>query len=313
MLSAFVITLREGLEASLIIGILAAYLVKTGRTTELRKLWIGVLAAVGFSILAGVLLTAGTASLSRKQQELVEGITGLVAVAVLTWMIFWMRHHAHHLKASLHAKIDEAVETGATFTLVFLAFTAVAREGLETVLFLNAALNYSDSAVRSGGAAILGLAVASGLGYGIYRGGVQLNLKAFFQVTGGLLIVIAAGILASSVHELNEAGYLLFLTERAWDTSGIANPSAGGIAGVLGSLLKGMIGYEPRPTVLQVLVYWGYMIPCAFMFFAVPAIKARRRSTGNTTDKDAVHASSEATGLDSALRKQPQISEVVTG
>lgn len=279
MLSAFVITLREGLEASLIVGILAAYLVKTERSKEIRKLWIGVVAAIGVSLLAGILLVAGTASLSRKQQELVEGITGLVAVAVLTWMIFWMRHHAHHLKDSLHAKIDEAVASGATFTLVFLAFTAVAREGLETVLFLHAALNYSESAARSGGAAFLGLVVAVGLGYGLYRGGIHLNLKTFFQFTGGLLIIIAAGILASSIHELNEAGLLLFLSQRAWDTSSIASPSAGGIAGVVGSILKGMIGYEPRPTVLQVIAYWGYLVPAMFAFYAMPAIRSRRART----------------------------------
>lgn len=310
MLSAFVITLREGLEASLIVGILAAYLVKTERHNEIRKLWIGVAAAIGFSVLAGVLLVAGTASLSRKQQELVEGITGLVAVAVLTWMIFWMRHHAHHLKESLHAKIDEAVESGATFTLVFLAFTAVAREGLETVLFLHAALNYSDSAVRSGGAALLGLVVAIGLGYGLYRGGIHLNLKTFFQFTGGLLIIIAAGILASSIHELNEAGLLLFLGQRAWDTSSIASPSAGGIAGVIGSLLKGMIGYEPRPTVLQVIAYWGYLIPAMFAFYAMPAIRARRSSAKSALDIVEAPPEDQPEKQTTKISESPKLSEV---
>lgn len=311
MVSAFVITLREGLEASLIVGILSAYLVKTERRNQVPKLWIGVVAAIGFSIVAGVLLVAGTASLSRKQQELVEGITGLVAVAVLTWMIFWMRRHAHHFKESLHARIDAAVESGAIFTLIFLAFTAVAREGLETVLFLHAALNYSDSAARSGTAALLGLIVAAGLGYGLYRGGIRLNLKAFFQFTGGLLIVIAAGILASSIHELNEAGLLLFLGQRAWDTSSIASPGAGGIAGITGSILKGIIGYEPRPTVLQVIAYWGYLIPAMFSFYAVPAIRVRR--SGATPLFNATQTPSEVLPAErTATNNEPaKLSEVL--
>lgn len=283
MLPAFVITLREGLEASLIVGIIAAYLIKTGRPRELKKLWLGVIAAIALTLLAATLLHLGNLVLPHRQQELMEGLTGMAAVVVLTWMIFWMRRHAHRLKESLHAQIDAAIESGSTLALAFLAFTAVVREGLETVLFLRAALGSDESGWRSGMPAIAGLVVAILLGYGLYRGGRLLDLRIFFRTTGALLILVAAGILASSIHELSEAGFLNFFEERTWDTSALINPSAGGVSGVVGALLKGMFGYEPRPTILQVVVYWSYLLPVLFAFF-LPAIHLRRAPITNASE-----------------------------
>jgi high-affinity iron transporter len=262
MVPALLITLREGLEAALIVTILAAYLVRTGRRPELRAVWTGVVAAIVGSLAVGIAIAAGAAELSHKAQELLEGFAGLGAVTLLTWMIFWMRRHARSLRAELARKADQAIASGSFLALPLLAFVAVGREGLETVLFLYAAFSASNSVASSGSGAVVGLLVAVALGYGIYKGSARLNLRAFFQITGGLIIVVAAGLLASSVHEFNEAGALLFLTDQAWDLSGVI-----GSSGVIGTLLKGLVGYVPQPTVLQALAYFGYLVPTLFAFY----------------------------------------------
>lgn len=308
MLPAFVIALREGLEAALIVAILAAYLKKTGRAHDIRKLWYGVATAIAASLALGILVSVGTSALTKRNQELIEGVAGFIAVAVLTWMIFWMRKQSMHIKADLEGKLEIAVSSGATFALAFLAFTAVAREGLETVLFLYATFTASDSALRSAAAATSGLLFAAGLGYAIYRGGSRLNIRLFFQVTGGLIIFVAAGVLSASIHALNEARLLMFLHERAWDMSGFANPSAGGAEGVLGSLAKGLIGYEPRPTVLQVIAYWGYLLPVLFAFYAIPAIRARRADVA----PDAGDGWTDSTTGESPAEKAEKFEELST-
>jgi high-affinity iron transporter len=262
MLPAFLITLREGLEASLIVTILAAYLVQTGRRPELRRVWVGVVAALVGSLAVGLAVAAGGAELSTKSQELLEGFAGIAAVGLLTWMIFWMRRHARSLRKELAVKTDEALASGSALALPMLAFVAVGREGLETVLFLYAAFSASSDPASSGGGAVIGLLVAAALGYGIYRGSARLNLRLFFQVTGGLIIVVAAGLISSSIHEFNEGGVLLIGTSTAWDISGFI-----GSSGFLGNLLKGLIGYEPKPTVLQATGYFVYLAPTLVAFY----------------------------------------------
>lgn len=258
MLSALVITLREGLEAALIVSILAAYLVKTGRLGEVRKVWTGVAAAVGLSLIVGLAVAAGAASLSDQAREAFEGIASLVAVGVLTWMIFWMKRNARHLRSDLEGR----AETATGLALALLAFTAVAREGLETVLFLYASFEQSATPAASGGGAIAGLAVAVALGFGIYKGGIRLNLRRFFQITGALIVVVAAGLLATGFHELAEAGMSLPLQSTAWDMGGLISKE-----GFLGSVLRGLVGYRPAPTVFEVLVYWAFLIPAMAAFF----------------------------------------------
>jgi high-affinity iron transporter len=264
MLPAFLITLREGLEAALIVTILAAYLVQTNRRREMGHVWIGVVAALVGSLAVGLAVAAGGAELSRKSQELLEGFAGIAAVGLLTWMIFWMRRHARSLRKELAAKTDHALASGSSFALPMLAFVAVGREGLETVLFLYAAFSASTDPAASGGGAVVGLLAASALGYGIYKGSARLNLRMFFQVTGGLIIVVAAGMVASSIHEFNEAGVLLFWTQTAWDASGVI-----GSSGVVGALLKGLIGYDPKPTVFQAVLYFAYLVPTLIAFYGL--------------------------------------------
>ncbi|HYZ93666.1 MAG TPA: iron uptake transporter permease EfeU [Actinomycetota bacterium] len=264
MLPALLITLREGLEAALIVTILAAYLVQTNRRREMGRVWIGVVAALVGSLAVGLAVAAGGAELSRKSQELLEGFAGIAAVGLLTWMIFWMRRHARFLKKELAEKTDQALASGNTFALPMLAFVAVGREGLETVLFLYAAFSASSDPAASGGGAVVGLLAAAALGYGIYKGSARLNLRMFFQITGGLIIVVAAGMVASSVHEFNEAGVLLFWTQTAWDATGFI-----GSSGIIGALLKGLIGYDPKPTVLQAVLYFAYLVPTLIAFYGL--------------------------------------------
>ncbi len=274
MIPALLITLREGLEASLIVSILAAYLVRTGRRSELRQLQLGVVAALAASAVAGLLIALGAAELPHKGQELLEALTGVAAVGLLTWMIFWMRSHSRSLKTELAAKADQAIAAGSGVGLAVLAFASVGREGLETVLFLYAAFTASKSATASGSGAVIGLVLAVGLGYAIYRGSARLNLKRFFQVTGILIIAVAAGLLASSVHAFNEAGVLLFLTSTAWDATGLI-----GSGGVLGTLLKGLIGFEPKPTVLQAIAYFSYLVPTFVAYIGLPSRTPRATAT----------------------------------
>ncbi|MCA1839989.1 MAG: iron uptake transporter permease EfeU [Actinomycetota bacterium] len=271
MLPAFLIALREGLEGALIVVILATYLVRVGRKSELKAVWLGVAAAVAGSLITGIIVTAGVARLPEWAQEAFTGIATTLAVAVLTWMIFWMRHHARGLKSSLESRTESAMESGQSLALPVLAFTSVGREGLETVLFLRAAVASSTAHLASRAGATLGLLVAAGIAYGIYKGGVKLNLRSFFQVTGGLIIVVSAGLLSGAIQAFNEAGWFNVLTQRAWDLSSLVSTHS-----IVGSALNGLFGYEPKPSVFQVIAYWAFLVPAVFGFYFWPVIRARR-------------------------------------
>jgi high-affinity iron transporter len=270
MLAAFVIMVREGLEASLIVVIIAAYLKKTGRQDLLRPMWIGVAAAALLCAVAGVALQLANQELPQAKQELLEACVGFAAVAVLTWMIFWMRRAGKAIKGELEAKIDTAAAVqmpgAAAKALIGMAFFAVLREGLESALFLLAAFQQGGSAAGIG--AVLGLAVAIGLGVALYYGSIHLDLRKFFTWTGGVIILFAAGLLAQSVRSLHEAGIWNSLQGTAWDWSNvIANGSTGG------NILRGLIGYQATPTWGEVIVYWAYLIPVAFLFFVGPSLR----------------------------------------
>jgi high-affinity iron transporter len=191
MLSALLITFREGLEAALIIGIILAYLISTGNRDRSKHVWIGTALAVFVSLVVGAVIYFSAGQLEGRSEEIFEGIATLTAAGVLTWMIFWMRKQAVNIKKHLHAQIQSALGKGSTFGLLGLAFVAVVREGIETVLFLFAAVRVSESALLSALGGILGLAIAIGVGYGIYKGTSKLNLSTFFKVTGLLLILFA--------------------------------------------------------------------------------------------------------------------------
>ncbi len=254
MVSAFLITLREGLEAALIVGIVRGYLRQIGRGDQMRSAWLGVGAAATASVLIAVAVRAIGAELETPFEQMFEGTTMLLAVAVLTWMVFWMRLQAQFLKRRLENRAQTAVTRGAAWGLFGVTFLAVFREGVEAALFL-AANAFASDAMSTFAGALSGIAFASAAGVLIYAYSVRLDLKLFFDATSILLIVFAAGLLAHAVHEFQEIGWLPILASAAWDTRGwLDNGSA------LGSLLRALIGYNARPSWLEVAVYIGYWL-----------------------------------------------------
>ncbi|CAL8976763.1 Ferrous iron permease EfeU [Propionicimonas sp. T2.31MG-18] len=256
MLGNFLIGLREGLEASLVVSILIAYLVKTGRRHLLPKVWAGVGLAVAISLLFGALLTFGPKGLSFSAQEFIGGTLSIAAVGLVTWMIFWMAGAARTIASDLRRQVDAA--EGSAWSLPLIAALAVGREGLETALFVWAA---TKSAAAEGGTtagpllgALAGLLVAIALGYALYAGAVRINLGRFFAITGGFLILVAAGVLAYGVHDLQEAGFLPGLNNLAYDVSAAVPPG-----GLLGTILKGIFNFSPAATVLEVVVWVTYV------------------------------------------------------
>ena len=258
MIGNYLIGLREGLEAALIVSILVAYLVKTDRRHLLPRIWTGVAVAVALSIGVGALLTFGTRTLTFEAQEAIGGTLSIVAVGLVTWMIFWMAANARHLKGELHSKVDKAAEAG-VWAITLVAFLAVAREGIETALFIWAAARSTGQGSAPLFGALLGLATAVALGWLIYRGALKLNLATFFKWTGAALIIVAAGVLAYGIHDLQEAGILPGLNTLAFDVSSVIAPSTWYAA-----LLKGTINFTPATTVLSAigwLLYVGIVMP----------------------------------------------------
>ncbi|MFE9483204.1 iron uptake transporter permease EfeU [Streptomyces spororaveus] len=261
MFGNYLIGLREGLEASLVVCILVAYLVKTGRRDALRPVWLGIAIACGISLAFGAMLEFGTQELTFEAQELLGGTLSIISVGLVTWMVFWMKRTARHLKADLHGKLDTALAMG-TGALVATAFLAVGREGLETALFVWASVRASgegSSAPLIG--VLLGIATAILLGYLFYRGTLKINLAKFFRWTGAMLVVVAAGVLAYGVHDLQEARFLGGLGDKAFDISETVPPDSW-----YGTLLKGVFNFQPDPTVLQLTVWLLYLVPVLTLF-----------------------------------------------
>ena len=263
MTAAFFLMLREGLEAALIVGIIAAYLVKIGRSDALPKVWAGVIAAVALSVAAGALVVLTVGRLPLVVQETIEGAAALFAVGVLTWMLFWMRRQGRAMKGELEAGVDHALEVGSTRALVGLAFVAVIREGLETVLFLFAIGSSAGAVGPLLVASLAGLAVAVGIGWGIFRMGIRIDLRRFFTITGVVLIFVSAGLCAFAVAEFTEAG-LLPPTPVVFDIGSVLPETS-----PLGSLLAGLFGYRSAPTVLELVAYLAYLIPVLILFTGV--------------------------------------------
>lgn len=273
MLPTFVISLREGVEASLIVGIVAAFLVKERRRDALGKMWIGVAAAVTLCVAVAVILRVVGESLPQKEQEGLETVIGLFAVGAVTYMIFWMRRHARGLKRSLQSDVVAALAAGSTAALVGMAFLAVLREGLETAVFLLAVFQDTTNPGSAGAGAVLGLAAAVLIGWLLYRGGVRINFARFFRVTGIVLVLVAAGLFATAVHTAHEAGWFNLLQAQAFDLTWLVSPGT-----VHGSLLTGMLGLQPKPTVGETLAYLLYAIPVG-AFVLWPARKPREETT----------------------------------
>lgn len=256
MLVPFLIMLREGIEAALIIGIVASYLKQTGRVQWMPHVWVGILLAVALSLFAGAGLQWASAEFPQKMQELFEAVIGLVAVGVLTSMVFWMRRVARSFGSTLRESIDTALTSsrGQGVALVVMVFFAVAREGLESVFFLLAIFQQSQGYASVVGA-LGGLLVAGLVGWGIYAGGVRLSLRRFFRLTGLFILFVAAGLLAGSVRALHEAGLW-----NHWQTVVFDLSASFPADGAFGTVLAGLFGYNDTPTVSEVAVYVAFLI-----------------------------------------------------
>ena len=272
MLANFLIGLREGLEAALVVSILIAYLVKSDRRHLLPRIWLGVGIAIGVSLAFGAALTFGPKGLTFEAQELIGGLLSIIAVGFVTWMIFWMAQAARSLSGQLRAQIDSVAEAK-PWSLVIVAMLAVGREGLETALFLWAATSAAGSTTTPLIGAALGLAVAITLGYLIYRGALKINLTRFFTWTGAFLIVVAAGVLAYGVHDLQEARFLPGLYNLAFDVSYVIPPGSWH-----GTLLKGIFNFSPATTKLEAVAWLAYVIPTMTLFL----YKIRQRSASSS-------------------------------
>ena len=253
MLSTFLIALREGLEAALIVGILVAYLVKTGRNHLLAPLWVGVSVAIAASLALGGFLSFTSAELSARGEEFFAGTTSFLAVGFVTWMVFWMKRAARGLRDELHGKVDAAIGAGRT-AIAVTAFIAVVREGLETALFVYTNFKTVGAASSATVGLVLGLALAVALGYLIYNRSVRINLGKFFQVTGTALVIVAAGVLSYGIHEYQELGWLPGVDAYVWDvTSWMAKDS------ILATVLAGSIGFDTTTSWLQFIVAGAYI------------------------------------------------------
>ena len=260
MVAAALIAFREGLEAALIIGIVFGFLRKTGQTARNRSAWAGVFSAIAVSIALAVGIQVVGAELEGTAEQLFEGITMFLAVAMLTWMVVWMRYQSRSLKSNLEHELQQAVGRSTGQGLFAVTFMAVIREGVETALFLSAAaftLNQTDTMLG----AVIGLAAAALTGYLIYASTLRLNLRTFFSITSALLLVFAAGMMARSIHEFQEAGLLFASSAPLWNLNGLIAQDS-----TLGALLKALVGYNATPTLAEVV---GYVAYWAFALFGV--------------------------------------------
>jgi high-affinity iron transporter len=253
VLANFLIGLREGIEASLIVGILVAYVVKVGRKDVLHKLWFGVGVAIVVPLGVGALLTWGPYGLSSQAQELIGGGLSLLAVGFVTWMIFWMGKTARSMKSTLHTRLDAAL-LGAGWGVVVLAMLSVGREGLETALFVWATVASVGGGWEPAVGALLGILAAAVVGFLLYRGFVKINLGKFFTWTAAFLILVAGGVFAYAIGDLQEAGLIPGAETHAYDISGVVPASSW-----YGTVLQGIVNFNPSPTWVQVIGWVAYI------------------------------------------------------
>ena len=256
MLPTFVIGLREGLEAALIVGIVAAFLAQRGRSDALRLVWLGIALAIGACVLFAVALQIFSSSLPQQQQEALETVISIVAVVMVTYMIIWMRRNSRHLKHDLEAATSSALATGTAWALIGMAVLAVLREGFETSVFLLAAFQASGSALAAGFGALLGIGAAVAIGWGIFHGGVRIDLARFFRITGVVLVFVAAGLVASAINTAHEAGWVTFGQAQVADLNWLMPPGS-----IISALLTGVLGIQPQPVAIEVVGWLLYLVP----------------------------------------------------
>ncbi|UUL75668.1 FTR1 family protein [Pseudarthrobacter sp. Fe7] len=260
MTANFLIGLREGLEATLVVVLLLAYLAKTGRRHLIARIWAGVAAAVAVSTGFGALLTFGPKGLTFEAQEAIGGTLSILPVGLVTWMVFWMARTARTLGSDLKSRVDKSAG-GTGWGLAVVAAIAVGREGLETALFLWAAAKATAESTQPLVGALLGLIAAAGFGYLLHRGVLKVNLSRFFTWTGAALVIIAGGVLSYGIHDLQEAGLLPGLHSLAFDISGAVPPSSW-----YGTLLKGTLNFSPATTWLEASAWLLYVLPVLFLY-----------------------------------------------
>jgi len=279
MLSSFILSLREGLEAALIIGMVLSALRQMQRQDLSASVWIGAGSAALLSLLTAILLTRLGLELKDPAEAIFESITMLLAAGILTWMIFWMSKQASHLKSDLESGVQKASQAG-KWSLFGLAFLAVLREGVELALFLTAAA-FSSSAPQTAPGALLGLGTAAVLGWTLFASTHRLNLQRFFQVTGVLLIFFAAGLVARSLYELNGLGWVPPVIEHVWNLNHILNDQSS-----LGQVLAALFGYNASPSLTEVLTYAGYFgIVLGFLWASQSRLPRPRKASAQAVQR----------------------------
>ena len=267
MLPTYLLSLREGLEAALIIGIVLGAVSKIRRNDLAPTVWFGALSAIAISILTAIVLTRFGMSLKDPGEAIFEGITMLIAAGILTWMIFWMGKQARFLKSELEAGVNKAIVSAGKNALFWLAFVAVVREGIELALFITAAFFAGSTSGVSGEliqtlvGTILGVGTAALLSWTLFATTVRLDLRKFFQVTGFLLILFAAGLIAHGVHEFTEVGWIPAVVEHVWSLDNIISESS-----LLGQLLATLFGYSSSPSLAEVFAYVVYLVVVIFFW-----------------------------------------------
>jgi len=258
MLPSYLLSLREGIEAALIVGIVLGALRQMRRTELVPAVWFGTLSAAALSLLGGILLTTFGLSFEGAAEQIFEGITMILAAALLTWMIFWMSRTARTLKSDIEANVHRAAFGTGKRAVFFVAFIAILREGIELALFLTASV-FATNTLQTLIGAILGLGTAILLGWSIFAAILRLDLRRFFQVTGFLLILFAAGLVAHGVHEFNEVGWIPAVIEHVWDVNAFIDENS-----TFGLLLKALFGYNGNPSLTEVLAYAAYFVAVFF-------------------------------------------------
>ena len=266
MLFSLLVTAREGIEIALIVTILLGYLRRIDQKRHFREIWYGVGAAAVLSLVIGIGLELASRELDGRVLEAFEGFTMLFAVAVLTWMLFWMKRHSAGISGELRHQINTALSRGSVVALTLLAFSSVGREGLETVLFLFAGSNSGSSDVMFILGGVAGFALAVAVGVVLYYGSAKLPLRQFFFASAVALMLLAAGMLSNALMELQEAALLSELGPRPWDTESIISATSD-----LGKFLHTILGYDSAPTLAQITLYWAYLAAVLSVYVAWPS------------------------------------------
>jgi high-affinity iron transporter len=285
VIPTLVIGLREGLEASLIVGIIASFLARNGRRDALRATWIGVITATILCVGVGIALVQLSKDLPQQAQEGLETVIGALAVVMVTAMIIWMSKHARSMKRELEGAAAQALATGSAGALVAMAFLAVLREGFETAVFLVSVLENSNNVASATAGAAIGIVIAIAIGYGIYRGGVRLNLARFFKITGVVLVIVAAGLTMTVLRTAHEAGWLNVGQATPLNLSWLVAPGT-----VQASLLTGVLGLSAHPAVIEMIAWVLYAVPMIILVAAPQRSRSTPSAAPATTDASTADA-----------------------